>query len=323
MTSLTIVARKELLDIRRNRFLGALLLFMLIVVIASVVVAAAQFRVTADQYRVYVDALRQSGSTAIPTVQQLFPLRLLRGGVEYLELIGALFAIVIGYGMIAKERHQATMELLFSRPISRYAAGGGKILALAVLWLAAVACIFGIVAGALVMVGGAPLSVLDLLRLLIAAIATWIYLLLWSCIAMGLASSTRHLSTGLVAALVLWLVVVLVIPQIGDTMDPDNQVPGGLFKSLQIAKADETAVLAHFASFDAVRNGIEVSSVTKHFERLTFAFLGIKDQFNGMAPGAVALETLVNSVAVFILALAAIGFAGATTTRRTLLRRQS
>ena len=323
MTSLTTVARKELLDIRRNRFLGALLLFMLAVVIASVVVAAAQFRVTADQYRAYVDALRQSGSTAIPMAQQLFPLRLLRGGVEYLELIGALFAIVIGYGMIAKERHRATAELLFSRPISRYAVGGGKILALAVLWLAAVGCIFGAVVGALAIVGGAPLSQLDLLRLLIAAVATWGYLLLWSCLAMGLASSTRHLNTGLIAALVLWLVVVLVIPQIGDTMDPDNQVPGGLFKSLQIAKADETAVLAHFASFDVIRNGIEVSSVTKHFERLTFAFLGIKDQFNGMAPGAVAFQTLVNSLAVSLAALAAVGFAAFTTTRNRLLRRQS
>lgn len=54
---------------------------------------------------------------------------------------------------------------------------------------------------------------------------------------MGLASTTRRLNTALIVALVLWLVVVLIVPQIGDTMDPDNQVPGGLFTRFRTACA--------------------------------------------------------------------------------------
>ena len=33
-------------------------------------------------------------------------------------------------------------------------------------------------------------------------------------------------------ALGIWLVVVLILPQIGDTLDADNQLPGGLFAAL-------------------------------------------------------------------------------------------
>lgn len=77
----------------------------------------------------------------------------------------------------------------------------------------------------------------------------------------------------------IWLLFVLIIPQIGDTMDPDNQVPGGLFAALGIPKAQEHAVLAHFSAYDTLRNGLEMTSVTKHFERLSFALLGIKSTY--------------------------------------------
>lgn len=323
MTSTLVVARKELLDLRRNRFMALLLGFILVAVTLSVIVGAAQFRVKLDEFHQYVAALKASGSTVTAAAPQLYPLQLLRGSIEYIELIGALFAIVVGYGMVAKEKQRATIELLFSRPVSRYSVSGGKLLALAVTWLVAVAVIFLAVVGVLLVVGRAPLQPVDAGRLLIAAAVAWVYLLLWSSVAMALASTSKHLSTGLIAVLVLWLVVVLIIPQIGDTMDPDNQVPGGLFNSLQIAKPDEKAVLAHFAGYDTVRNGLEVTSVTKHFERLSFAFLGIKDMFNQLPIAAVARQTLSYAVTLVLASAAAVVLALLTTTRKRLLRRNS
>jgi ABC-2 type transport system permease protein len=106
-------------------------------------------------------------------------------------------------------------------------------------------------------------------------------------------------------------------------MDPDNQVPGGLFRSLQVAKDDEYAVLAHFAGFDAVRNGLEVSSVTKHFERASFAYLGIKETYNQQPLGQVWSATFVNFFALTAASAAAVLAAAATTTRRAMLRRSS
>ena len=138
---------------------------------------------------------------------------------------------------------------------------------------------------------------------------------------MGLAAYTRELGISLVLAIVLWLSVVLILPQIGDTMDPDNQVPGGLFNSLQISKGNELAVLANFASFDKVRNGIEVSSITKHFERSTFAYLGIKDKFNQKPIVYSFAGTVPNLLSLLFGCFGMIIFAVLTTTRKRLLRR--
>ena len=323
MTSVLVIARKELLDLRRNRFLVAILGFVLVAVVISVVVSATQFGTKLDAYNTYLDALRAAGNATTPAAPQLFPLQLLRGSIEYLEILGALFAIVMGYGTIAKEKQRATLQLIYSRPISRYSLAAGKLLALAVAWLIAVAVIFGAVTATVAIVGHVTFAPIDVQRLLVAAATAWAYLLMWSAVALGLASSTKRLSTALIVALVLWLTVVLIIPQIGDTMDPDNQVPGGLFKSLQIAKPDEKAVLANFAGFDSVRNGLEVSSITKHYERFTFAVLGIKDQYNQQPLSAVWTGTWNNAVSMWLAAFLAAAFAILTTTRRKLLRRTS
>lgn len=321
MTSTLVIARKELLDLRRNRFLLAVLGFVLVAVIVSVVVAATQFRVKMDDYIAYLAALKAAGNTTVPPAPQLFPLQLLRGSIEYLEILGALFAIVMGYGTIAKEKQRATLQLLYTRPVGRFAVPAGKLLTLTAAWAIAVMVIFGAVSATLAVVGHATFAAIDAQRLVIAAGTSWLYLVMWSAIALGLASATKRLSTALIIALVLWLAVVLIVPQIGDTMDPDNQVPGGLFKSLQIAKPDEKAVLAHFSGFDTARNSLENASVTKHYERFTFAFLGIKDQFN-QQPLAVAWSGVWNNaISLWLAAAAAIAFAVLTTTRNALLRR--
>lgn len=323
MTSALVIARKELLDLRRNRFLLTILGFVLVAVVISVVVSATQFGTKLDAYNAYLDALRAAGNTTTPAAPQLFPLQLLRGSIEYLEILGALFAIVIGYGMIAKEKQRATLQLIYSRPIGRYSLPAGKLIALAIAWLIAVTVIVIAVSATVAIVGHASFAAIDLQRMVITAVTSWAYLLMWSALALGLASATKRLSTALIIALVLWLTVVLIIPQIGDTMDPDNQVPGGLFKSLAIAKPDEQAVLANFTGFDTARNGLEVSSITKHYERFTFAVLGIKDQYNQQPLAAVWTGTWNNAISLWLAALAALGFAILTTTRTKLLRRTS
>jgi hypothetical protein len=104
------------------------------------------------------------------------------------------------------------------------------------------------------------------------------------CLGAALTARSRVLANGLVAALVVWLVVVLIIPQIGDTMDPDNQVPGGLFSALNLDNDHETRILAKFATYERMRNGLEELSFAKHYERFSFAILDVKvgDQYRDM-----------------------------------------
>ncbi|RFA06531.1 polyphenol oxidoreductase [Subtercola boreus] len=323
MNSLRHILGKELTDIRRDRFFMLLLGFLTAIMLLSVVIAALDFRTKMGEYTLYLDTLTKTGSTTIPPAPQLYPLQLLRGSIEYLELLGALFAIILGYQMIAKDKGSGTIPLVFTRPHSRYSISGAKLVALAAIWGALTAAVFAVMVASLLLVGNASLTAEDYSRLALSALYAWMYLMFWSALSMGLVAILRRLSAGLIAALVIWLVIVLVIPQIGDTMDPDNQVPGGLFKSLQVGKADEIAVTAHFSGFETVRDQIEISSITKHYERTTFAFLGIKDQYNQQPLNDVWLALLPNTITLTLGFLGATAFALLATVKKTLLRKES
>ncbi len=312
---------KELLDLRRDPVLAILIGFLTVAVVISVLIGAADFRVQLDAYNAYAQQLAKAGSAVVAAPPQLFPLQLVRGGIEYIEILGALFAVVLGYGTIAKEKYRGTLQLMLTRPLARFALVGGKLLGLALVWFVVVSVLMIVSTITIATVGGATLTGHDLARILIAAAFSWLYLMFWTALSVGLTVLPRQLSTGLIIGLVIWLIVVLIMPQIGDAMDPDNQVPGGLFASLQIKKADELTVMSHFAWFDTIRNGIEVSSIEKHFERLTFGFLGIKEKFNQQPLSFIWANLYGYAITLGAATVASVVFAMVATTRRTLQRK--
>jgi ABC-2 type transport system permease protein len=139
------------------------------------------------------------------------------------------------------------------------------------------------------------------------------------CLGAALTAISRVLANGLVAALVVWLVVVLIIPQIGDTMDPDNQLPGGLFKSLNLDKSHETRVLAKFSTYERLRNDLEETSFAKQYERFSFAILEIKvkDKFRDTSIGYVIDATRRNIEWLALYAVVMAGFLYWTVRRST------
>ena len=72
---------------------------------------------------------------------------------------------------------------------------------------------------------------------------------------------------------------MLVLPQIGDTLDADNQLPGGLFQALALDHDGEVAVLTHFPGYERIRTCIEEASLAKHFERFAFAMTDVKERY--------------------------------------------
>ncbi|WP_296667171.1 ABC transporter permease subunit [Demequina sp.] len=321
MTRAGVFARKELRDLGRHRIVWILGATLALAVVIAVVVASLAFRAQMADYQAYVADLASSGSAVTAAAPQLFPLQLLRGGLEYVEIIGALFAIVVGYGTIAREAARGTLPLIYTRSHGPRALVIGKLLGIAAFW-AALVTVLVLVAGVTVaLVGGSGLTVADAFRLAIAAAAAWVYLMFWSAVAVGLTATMRRPGTALILALGLWLAIVLIVPQIGDTMDPDNQVPGGLFKALAIAKPDELAVLAHFSHYEVTRNGLEVTSISKLFERISFGFLGIKDKYNQQSLGFVWADMYRYTWAMLALLTAGLGFAVSVTTRTRLLRK--
>lgn len=274
------IFRKELKDILSSRYFKVLCAILVLAVTISLIVASLDYHSRLDDYNHYVEALRQSGGSPSQAPPSLSPLQLLRGSFEYLEIIGAVLAIVAGYGMLAKEKRRGTLRLLFSRPIGALDVAAGKIAALAGVWLIAITFLQLIVMATLRIVGGAHLSSDELVKLSLGMADAWAYLMIWSTLALALTALTRQPGISLMVCFIIWLAVVLIIPQIGDTMDPDNQVPGGLFASLQVDKSHEQNVMAHFSNYETVRNYLEESSISKHFERASFAFLGVKEIYD-------------------------------------------
>jgi len=126
----------------------------------------------------------------------------------------------------------------------------------------------------------------------------------------------KTISHALMIAFVIWLAIALILPQIGDTMDPDNQVPGGFFASMHLTKPEEKQVMANFGNYETIRTSIEQLSLTKHYERASFAILGIKAEFNTMPLVDILSSHWVNLLAVLGLFTAGLYACGLIMSRR-------
>ena len=169
------------------------------------------------------------------------------------------------------------------------------------------AAIFVTCALGLEFLAGVGLGLNDLGRLAIVWGASVAYAMSFFLVSFMLTLRMRQTATALLVSFALWLLLVLIAPQIGDTMDPDNQVAGGVFKALSISRPDQLDIMKAYAGFETLRDGIEQASLTKHFERFSFAVLGIKATFADQP-----LSTIMAEKALDLLwtLLAALGLGG-------------
>jgi ABC-type transport system involved in multi-copper enzyme maturation permease subunit len=280
MNNASIIARKEFRDILRSRLLLIILLFLAATTVTSILVSSQVFQSQVSQYNESLQILKELGKTPAGSAPELFPLNLLRGVIDYIEIIGAVLGILLGYLTISREKNSKTLNLILTRPVSRLEVVIGKVLgngAFVVLTILGVG-VFSYL-GLLVM-GGAALNLMELLKLGLVLLFSFTYIMIFFLLTFLLSLSMKTISHALIVAFVIWLSIALILPQIGDTMDPDNQVPGGFFTSMHLTKPEEIQVMAHFTNYELIRNSIEQLSITKHYERASFALLGVKKEFN-------------------------------------------
>lgn len=288
MNKIFIIAKKEYSDAVKNKLFLILVLFLILLTIISITVASFDFQSKVADYNISVQILKDAGKAAeIPPMPQFYPLNMLRGVMDYLEIIGAIIGIILGYLSIAKEKGKKTLQLILSRPIKRSTIISGKIAGNSLLILT-VLSIVGIFTYIITWgLGKVILLPVEFLKLLFTLFLSYLYMLFFYCLASAISISMKSLPNALIIIFVIWLIFVLIIPQIGDTMDPDNQIPGGFFQSMHIAKPQEKEILAKFSTYETTRNALEESSITKLYERASFALLGIKPEYNGKNIGLI------------------------------------
>lgn len=306
MSKIFVIARKEYRDAVQSKLFLALLMLLLLLMATSIVVASFDFQNKLAEYNKALRILQKLGKSPDASIPVFFPLKMLRGVLNYLEIIGAILGIMLGYLSIAKEKGKNTLQLILSRPLGRFDLVSGKVLGNIGLIFSVLAITDMIMYLILWAVGGVWFSTAEIVKLGLVFLFSAIYILFFFCLTSILALKLASLPNALIVSFAIWLGFVLILPQIGDTMDPDNQIPGGFFRSMKIAKPQEQAILAKFHTYETIRNALEESSVTKHYERLSFALLGIKEEYNNKNLGVIFRDKWRDGIWVLLFFLLAL-----------------
>ena len=106
-------------------------------------------------------------------------------------------------------------------------------------------------------IGSVRLTVDQIVKVGLTMVMSWLYMSVFFLLAMCFAIWLPNANHALLLTIIVWLVFAFIFPQIGDTMDLDNQLPGGFFASMGMNKAQETAALQQFKWYETIRNGVE------------------------------------------------------------------
>ena len=302
--SVATIALRDAREQLRDRFLLWATLALIAAATVSLISGAIALHGDAATYAAAKAQLLALGKDASAiAAPEFYPLKLMRGTIEQIEIMGAVIALVAGYRAAAAERGRQTLALILTRPMPHWAYSLAKIIGGLGLAAVSLAIVFLATAILLPIVSGIGLTMGDALRLGLTWAAGVLYLSALFTLGFGLSLWAKSPASGLISAFALWILVVLVAPQIGDTMDPDNQVAGGVFAQLSVPKTEQDRIKAGFAGYETFRNGIEVASVTKHFERFTFAALGIKDTDTGAPLAKVMADKQGDLLFLFLFSL--------------------
>lgn len=301
------LAHHEYRSALRSSILIVLLGILITVTAVSVYIASVDYASKLADYEAYRAAAKASGLARIAP-SPLAALSLLRGSFEYVEIIGAVIAIALGYLTVSRERANRTLPLIRSRPVtSGELATGSYVGAVGVITtLVGVTAIVGVLGVGII--GHDWINPTQALKLVLGYLASIVYMSSFYCLGAIVTAKSRVASNGLMIALGIWLIVVLVLPQIGDTMDADNQIPGGLFKALTLDHNGEVEVLKHFTTYETVRTSTEEASLAKHYERFAFGMTDVKERYRPY--GLMWLLGQTRNNIIWLLIYAAVLYAG-------------
>ena len=179
MNKIIIIAKKEFKDILRSRIFIYVLLLLFVLTLISLVVSELVFKDQVLQYNNSLAMLKSIGKIPTTEAPHLYPLNLLRGAVDYIEIIGAILGIFLGYISMFKEKSSKAIKLILARPIKKSEIIYGKLLGNFVFVLVLMIGVATLIAVTLPLVAGASLHSIDFIKLGIFAILSALYILIF------------------------------------------------------------------------------------------------------------------------------------------------
>lgn len=222
------IARKEFRAAFRNRMFITITILFLGLSILSVYIGSTTKHAEMRIYTETIAQLQAQGAATLPAAPEIHTLTILANLIEYVSMVGAILAVILGYNTLIEEKENGSLKLILSRPVFRDQLIIGKLLGNGAVIgvLLGIVFVFNLVL--LVLVGGIMPSLAEVVRLLVFMFMAFSYMLIFLSLAMLLSIRMKDSATVFLISLVVWTVFAFVIPQMAETFMVNSSVVNGI-----------------------------------------------------------------------------------------------
>lgn len=281
MDTILIIAKKEFLSVFRNRLFVITAALFLIMSILSVYIGSTTKHAEMRLYHEIVANLTAQGETALPSPPEIYRLTILANLSEYVGIIGAILAIILGYNSLIEEKQSGGLKLLLSRPVYRDRLISGKLLggAAVIGLLLALAFLFNLLL--LIVVGGVFPTMGEIGRLLDFIVMAFAYMMIFFTFSMFLSVKLNSAPQVFLISMMLWVIVSFVIPQMAETQMANSTVVNNI-----------TGVANQIPQDTTLSRTIDFLSPTWHLRTIGNQLLEVTPGSASLSAGALLTQSL-------------------------------
>lgn len=241
MNTIMVIAKREFKSVFRNRLFVTIALLFLVLSILSVYIGSSTKKTEMRVFNERVAALTAQGYSDLPPKPVINTLTILFNLTEYISIVGAILAVVLGYNTLISEKESGTLKLILSRPVYRDWLVTGKLLGNAAVIITLLLLVFVFNILLLILVGGILPTGIEVLRLFIFVLLGFFYMLIFLSLSILLSIRFSNSSTVFMISLVIWMLFSFVIPQMADAVKSNSTVINSISGTATMLPQDTTA----------------------------------------------------------------------------------
>ncbi|MDN5319902.1 MAG: type transport system permease protein [Thermococcaceae archaeon] len=310
MKGINIALKEFYVAVRSKRFIGILVFYLLFVFLMN--------------YALRDEMLKSAGQIAVVPVSTIFGGRgeIIQTSVslsiftnlETLTVFGALIGATLGADSINREIEEGTIKVLLSHPIYRDQIINGKFLgnALALALVVFIGYVFSI---AYFLIVGVPIDDVSMVRAILAAVFTLIYMLTFLSLGTMLSALLKKPETSMILAIVLALFLTLIYPATAEVIagkivgeQPYCPPPEIRHQEVAPGRVVPVSIPSTCPAFEEWQNRLEIwkkrlkfLSPASHYSYLTVASFAGDEFVNDYLPIGEALALALNNLATLLV----------------------
>lgn len=224
MSAVWTIARKEMLSAYRNSMFITITVLFLGLSVLSAYIGSTTKHAEMTVYNESITKLTAQGVTTLPPAPDIHALTMLGNLSEYVAIVGAILAVMLGYSALTQERESGALKLILSRPVFRDTLLTGKLLGNGGVIAALLGVVFVFNVALLAVVGHAAPAVTEVARVALFIVAAFVYMIGFLVVSMLMSVHMKSAASVFLVSLVLWMTSAFVLPQMGETLMANSTV---------------------------------------------------------------------------------------------------